>query len=107
MGTPNDILTAAEAADYLKLAPSTVRGMALAGQLPGVQIGDDWRFMRGQLYDYLARQAESEQQKRQAENKILKVAKQDGAVTAIRGRRSKAKTAEILEKYGQQYGGKP
>jgi len=101
----NDILTAQEAADYLKLrTPEHVRALALAGKIPGIQIGDDWRFMRGQLYDYLVRQAESEQLKRQSETKILKIAKQDGAIPAERGRRSKTKTAEILAKYGDQYG---
>jgi hypothetical protein len=104
--TYNDILTAAQAAEYLKLrTPEHVRALAAAGIIPGTQIGDDWRFMCGQLYDYLAKKAETEQLKRQSEHQIIKVAKQDGAIPPKRGRRTKASTAEIIEKYGKQYGG--
>lgn len=101
----DDILTADEAADYLKLKPATVRGMALAGRLPATQFGDDWRFMRGQLYAYLAAQAEAEQRTRQDRHQAVKAAKQDGALPPKRGRRTKASVAEIIEKYGKQYGG--
>jgi excisionase family DNA binding protein len=100
----DDILTAAEAADYLKLSVVWVRSLALEGKLPGMQFGDDWRFMRGQLYAYLVEQAEAQQRTRQGQHQVLKIAKQDGAITHKRGRPTKASTAEIIEKYGKQYG---
>jgi excisionase family DNA binding protein len=99
---PDDILTAAEAADYLKLSAPYIRAMAKEGRLPGIQIGDEWRFMRGQLYAYLVDQAEAQQRSRQLQ--VVKIAQQDGAITHKRGRPTKASAAEIIEKYSTQYG---
>jgi excisionase family DNA binding protein len=101
---PDDILTAAEAADYLKLSAPHVRAMAKEGRLPGIQIGDEWRFMRGQLYAYLVDQAEAQQRSRQSQHQVVKIAQQDGAITHKRGRPTKASAAEIIEKYSAQYG---
>jgi excisionase family DNA binding protein len=99
----NDILTAAEAAEYLKLSVVWVRSLAAEGKLPGMQFGDDWRFMRGQLYDYLVTQAEAQQRARQGQHKVLQIAKQDGAIPIKRGRRLKTDTAAILQKYGDKF----
>jgi excisionase family DNA binding protein len=40
----NNIVTAKEISQYLKLSESTVYKLALAGELPGFKIGDSWRF---------------------------------------------------------------
>jgi excisionase family DNA binding protein len=41
---PNNIVTAKEISQYLKLSESTVYKLASAGELPGFKIGDSWRF---------------------------------------------------------------
>ena len=48
-----DILTVEEAAEYLRVSPSTVRRMARTGLLPGVRIGRQWRFSRRQLLEWV------------------------------------------------------
>jgi excisionase family DNA binding protein len=40
----NNIVTAKEISQYLKLSESTVYKLASAGELPGFKIGDSWRF---------------------------------------------------------------
>ncbi len=40
---PN-IVTAQELGQYLKLSDSTIYKLALDGKLPGIKIGDSWRF---------------------------------------------------------------
>lgn len=37
------LLTVAEVAQILRVAPVTVRRMILSGELPGVKIGNQWR----------------------------------------------------------------
>ena len=40
------IMTIAEVAEYLKMAPSTVYRLARQGEVPGRKIGGAWRFSR-------------------------------------------------------------
>ena len=40
----NNIVTAKEISQYLKLSESTIYKLASAGELPGFKIGDSWRF---------------------------------------------------------------
>jgi excisionase family DNA binding protein len=94
----NDILTAAEAAEYLRFSVPWVRSLAAAGKLPGVQIGDDWRFMRGQLYQYLCDQADSQQRKRQGDHAVVQIAQP--AQPGKRGRPVKVDVGMMVEKYG-------
>lgn len=44
--SPLDVLTPAEVADYLRVPESTVIAEAEAGNLPGRQLGGEWRFVR-------------------------------------------------------------
>lgn len=48
-----EVLTLAEAARYLRLPQKTVREQARAGKLPGRQIGNQWRFLKSALEDWL------------------------------------------------------
>jgi excisionase family DNA binding protein len=38
------IVTAKEVAQYLKLSESTIYKLAASGEIPGFKIGDSWRF---------------------------------------------------------------
>jgi excisionase family DNA binding protein len=49
----NDTLTAAEVGEILRIHPVTVRLNAAAGQIPGRQIGNRWRFSRTRIHEWL------------------------------------------------------
>jgi len=44
-----DILTAKEAADYLKIHVKTTCRLARQGKIPGSKIGGKWRFLKSDL----------------------------------------------------------
>jgi excisionase family DNA binding protein len=48
-----DVLTLAEAADYLRLSIETVNSLALKGSIPGRKIENDWRFLKSAIDDWL------------------------------------------------------
>ncbi len=50
-----ETLTAAQAADLLKLHPKRVQALARAGQLPAARVGRKWLFRREDLERLLAR----------------------------------------------------
>ncbi len=39
-----NIITAKEVGEYLKLSESTVYKLASSGEIPGFKVGDSWRF---------------------------------------------------------------
>jgi excisionase family DNA binding protein len=47
------VLTLEEAADLLRLPLETVRASAAHGELPGRAFGEEWRFSRAALIDWL------------------------------------------------------
>ncbi len=51
------LMTAKEAADYLKLNYMTVYKLAQRGKIPASKIGGNWRFKKEILDDWIARQA--------------------------------------------------
>ena len=53
MPEPADVLTLAEAAAYLRVAETDLMNAAIAGELPGRQIGREWRFSKSSLQDWL------------------------------------------------------
>src|SRR4051795_6441574 len=50
-----EVLTLAEAADLLQVDEDVVERMAGAGEVPARRLGDDWRFSRVALIDWLGR----------------------------------------------------
>lgn len=50
---PGDLLTTRELADYLRLNERTVLKLAAQGELPGVRLGNQWRFRRAVLDAWL------------------------------------------------------
>jgi excisionase family DNA binding protein len=50
-----EVLTLAEAADLLQVDEDVVERMAGAGEVPARKLGDDWRFSRVALIDWLGR----------------------------------------------------
>jgi len=50
---PPDVLTAREAAKLLRADAETILGMAERGEIPARRIGDEWRFGRAALLDWL------------------------------------------------------
>jgi excisionase family DNA binding protein len=49
---PN-VLTLAEAAEYLRLSPESLVQQVELGNIPGQQVNEDWRFLRGAIDDWL------------------------------------------------------
>lgn len=52
-----DVLTATEAAQYLRVSLKTVYRLVAAGQIPGQKVGRGWRFRRDDLVAFLRAQA--------------------------------------------------
>lgn len=50
----DEILTANEAADYLKINVRTVYRLIREGRIPGRKVGGSWRFRKDILDDWLA-----------------------------------------------------
>ena len=48
-----DVLTLQEAAAYLRLTESEVKSLGNSQGLPGRAVGDDWRFLKSALQDWL------------------------------------------------------
>ncbi len=48
-----EVLTLSEAADYLRLAESEVVELTAKQSLPGRKIGEQWRFLRSGIADWL------------------------------------------------------
>jgi excisionase family DNA binding protein len=48
-----DVLTLKEAAAYLRLAESEVKSLVNSQGLPGRAVGDEWRFLKSALQDWL------------------------------------------------------
>ena len=51
--TAADVLTLAEAAEWLRVDEATVREAAERGELPGRKLGDEWRFSRAAVLGWL------------------------------------------------------
>jgi excisionase family DNA binding protein len=53
--SPPDVLTVDELAAWLQTDTETVAKLADDGELPGRKLGDEWRFARDAVLDWLAR----------------------------------------------------
>ena len=51
--TPQEIMTLAELANYLKVAEKTVVRMAREGKIPGTKVASQWRFMRSMVDEWM------------------------------------------------------
>ncbi len=58
---PEKVLTLAEAAKLLRVSASKVRALAEAHELPGRKIGDEWRFLKSVLLEWLRGKPSSKQ----------------------------------------------
>ena len=52
-----DIMTVDEVADYLRINKKTAYRLAADGKLPGFRVGGAWRFQRGDIEDWIEREA--------------------------------------------------
>ena len=50
---PDDVMTIDELAAYLKLSKSTLYQFARAGKVPGVKIGEQWRFQKSAIDEWM------------------------------------------------------
>lgn len=48
-----EILTLAEAASYLRVSEEELRKLASEGRIPAQKIGEDWRFLKSAVHDWL------------------------------------------------------
>ncbi len=53
VGDTTEVLTLSEAAAYLRVAEEDVARLAALKELPGRQIGSEWRFLKAGLPDWL------------------------------------------------------
>ena len=51
---PPEVMTAAQAAQFLQIDEAALIEMAAAGKLPGRRLGADWRFSRAALVEWLS-----------------------------------------------------
>jgi excisionase family DNA binding protein len=58
-GQSPEVLTASEAAAYLRVAETEVLRLAQQYELPGRRIGNEWRFLKAGLQDWLRTPAQS------------------------------------------------
>jgi excisionase family DNA binding protein len=63
----DDVLTAAEVAKLVKVSPSTVKRLANQGIIQGFKFGDQWRFKRQSIEEYVRKQEEQSRGQSQAE----------------------------------------
>ena len=54
-----EILTAGEVADLLRVHPSTIYKLLRQGELPAFRIGSNWRFLRASIDEWLMTQSHS------------------------------------------------
>ncbi len=59
------VLTAAEAAEYLRVSRKTLYKLAAAGELAGRKVGRAWRFAESELKRYLRGKRRSEAGRRE------------------------------------------
>ena len=62
----SDVLTSAEAARFLRVPESAVLDLAGKQEIPGRQIGSDWRFHRAALADWLRAESPTDRLMRHA-----------------------------------------
>lgn len=53
----NDVMTAQEVADYLRLDKATIYRLAQAGEIPAVKVGRTWRFKKELIDEWFRQQA--------------------------------------------------
>jgi excisionase family DNA binding protein len=53
-----EVLTLAQLAEFLQLSEESTRALAESGEIPGRRIGDEWRFARGAVLEWLAGKSE-------------------------------------------------
>ena len=53
MTPPSQVMTATEAATYLKMHVKTVCRLAKEGKIPARKVGGEWRFLRSTLDSWL------------------------------------------------------
>jgi excisionase family DNA binding protein len=51
---PREVMSLGELAQWLEVDEETVRSLAEAGELPGRRLGEEWRFARAAVLDWLA-----------------------------------------------------
>jgi excisionase family DNA binding protein len=84
-----------ECADYLKVNPTTVQGLAAQGKIPGAKIGRAWVFMEEDVADYLREQIRIQTRQRQLregndpESSTAPLPPNIERVKAVRGRKPK------------------
>ena len=64
--SPPEVLTLEEAAEYLRVSESEVVELATSHELPGRKIGEQWRFHRNGLIEWLLRPSAKERLLRHA-----------------------------------------
>jgi excisionase family DNA binding protein len=75
MADHHDILTVKELCDLLRVHPATVYKIARKGKIPGFRIGNEWRFRKDAILQWMA---EKSMQSRQV-RKVIETGVNGGA----------------------------
>ena len=59
-----DIMTIKEVADYLRLTEKTAYRLAAEGKIPGFKVGGSWRFMRGDINNWITNKLKQQENTR-------------------------------------------
>ncbi len=86
-----EILTTSGAAELLHVSIPYVRELANRGEIPGIQFGDDWRFVRSDLLSCISDRGKKEQAARKFD------APMRAKIKTEPGRRGRKRTTETKE----------
>ena len=92
----SEILTADEAAEMFRVSTPYIRGMANSGEIPGTKMGDDWRFVRQDLVDFLSERSRREQKARKFQQEQRQQELPQTFTPNKRGRPRKNDVAKLL-----------
>jgi excisionase family DNA binding protein len=82
-GPPGDVLTLSEAAAYLRLPEADVIGLVHSQGLPGRLIGDQWRFLKAAIQQWLSTGAPTPQTRKAAQLALAGAWKDDPDLEAM------------------------
>ena len=91
----HDTLNTEEAAKVLKCSKQFVCELARRGELPAVQLGGQWLFVKLQLLDWLSAKAFDEQARRREQS--FHVAKTAGDELVKKRERGRPRNAKIID----------
>lgn len=96
-GPPGEVLTLAEAAAYLRLPEKDVIAAASTQGLPSRLVGDEWRFLKTALHQWLSATSPTSEMRKAAQLAIVGAWKDDPDVEQIVEDAMRARGRPLME----------